>query len=72
MQSPHKKRRYKLACKSLLFMWGLYGESRATDECEAFGGWARTERKAESSCISQESGNIKDTYIDKEYINMVL
>lgn len=27
-------------------MWGLYGESRATDECEAFGGWARTECKA--------------------------
>ena len=37
-------------------MWGLYGESRATDECEAFGGWARTECKAESSCISQECG----------------
>lgn len=38
-------------------MWGLYGESRATDECEAFGGWARTECKAESSCISQERGD---------------
>ena len=29
-------------------MWGLYGESRATDECEAFGGWARTGSEAKA------------------------